>query len=97
MIYDCTVHSLHSLVNTIQNNDSTTNKKSIKVSCIIIHRCFSSSKAVQSKVKTFIIVIIVAAISSHTNTQDNGVNDVTAATSVILNKHVTCACSKWSL
>ena len=75
MIYDCTVHSLHSLVNTIQNNDSTTNKKSIKVSCIIIHRCFSPSKAVQSKVKTFIIVIIVAAISSHTNTQDNGVNE----------------------
>ena len=56
----------------------------MKVSRIIIHRCFSPTKAGHNKVKTFVIVIIVAAISLHTNTPDNGVNDV------ILNKHASC-------
>ena len=94
MTAQCT-HCL-ALVNTIQNNDSATNKKSMKVSRIIIHRCFSPTKAGHSKVKTFVIVIIVAEISLHTNTPDNGVNDVTTNLSSSTNMHhVTC--SNWSL
>ena len=93
MTAQCT-HCL-ALVNTIQNNDSATNKKSMKVSRITIHRCFSPTKAGHSKVKTFVIVIIVAEISLHTNTPDNGVNDVTTNLSSSANMHhVTC--SNWS-